>query len=298
MGRHLQVRHVTEYHYAEPVTFGVHRMMFRPRDSHSLRILRTHLSIKPKPVRIRWIYDVFGNSVAFADFGNLKSDVLTFVSEVELRHYETPLVTDLILESAQRLPVAYDDFEMPDLSASIEQHCPDPEGRVADWASEIAAKAGQGTLGVLTEMMNSIGSSLIYQPRYAPGTQDAAETLKCGSGTCRDFALLMMEGLRTYGLAARFVTGYLYNANRVRGRGLGSSHAWLQVYLPGCGWVEMDPTNGIMGNRDLIRVAVARDHRHASPLSGSFVGAASAYKGMTVTVDVIDLGSAGSGAAK
>lgn len=288
MPRQLKVRHVTEYQYSEPVSFGQHRMMFRPRDSHSLRLLQTHLSIAPRAQNVRWIYDVFGNSVAFAEFGEMKSDKLTFVSEIEVLHYESPHVTSLLLASAERLPIAYAPSEIPDLSPTMVQLCSDPDGTVASWANDIAAKAEYRTVDVLTSMMAAIGGSLVYQSRYEEGTQDPAVTLRLGTGTCRDFALLMIEGLRSYGLAARFVSGYLYKSNRVRRRGFGAAHAWVQVYLPGCGWMEMDPTNGIMGNRDLIRIAVARDHNQALPLSGNFTGAPSAYLGMTVTVDVTE----------
>ena len=101
----------------------------------------------------------------------------------------------------------------------------------------------------------------------------------------------MMEAVRTLGFAARFVSGYLYvprgeDETHVGG---GNTHAWCQVYLPGAGWVEFDPTNGIVGNRDLIRVAVARDPRQAIPLQGTFFGAAADYVGMTVSVDVSEL---------
>jgi transglutaminase-like putative cysteine protease len=88
----------------------------------------------------------------------------------------------------------------------------------------------------------------------------------------RDFALLMMEAARSLGFAARFVTGYVYVPDRdgpVR-LGGGSTHAWCQIYVPGSGWVEFDPTNGIVGNRDLIRVGVARTPQQAIPLSGSY----------------------------
>jgi transglutaminase-like putative cysteine protease len=106
----------------------------------------------------------------------------------------------------------------------------------------------------------------------------------------------MMEAARALGLAARFVTGYLYapardgEATHVGG---GSTHAWCQVYLPGAGWVEFDPTNGIVGSRDLIRVAVARDARQAIPLHGYYFGAAGAFDAMTVTVDVRKVGENG-----
>ena len=112
------------------------------------------------------------------------------------------------------------------------------------------------------------------------------ETLARASGTCRDFALLMMEAARALGLAARFVSGYIYVPAVQASRGGGATHAWLQIYLPGAGWMEFDPTNGIVGNRDLIRVAVARDPSQALPVSGSWTGAPSDYLGMEVDVQV------------
>ena len=97
----------------------------------------------------------------------------------------------------------------------------------------------------------------------------------------------MIEAVRSLGFAARFVTGYIYVPDRDGSttRGGGSTHAWCQVYLPGAGWVEFDPTNGIVGSRDLIRVAVARDPRQAIPLSEP-IAAAPGYAGMTVQVNV------------
>ena len=120
------------------------------------------------------------------------------------------------------------------------------------------------------------------------GTQDPIETLKLGSGSCRDFAVLMIEAVRSLGLAARFVSGYLYvPENGSGGRvGGGATHAWLEVYIPGAGWIEYDPTNGVVGNRDLIRVAVVRDARQAVPLSGTWTGFPSDFLGMDVTVSV------------
>ena len=103
----------------------------------------------------------------------------------------------------------------------------------------------------------------------------------------------MMEAARALGLAARFVSGYLYVPDRDNGEvylGGGATHAWCQVYLPGSGWVEFDPTNGIVGNRDLIRVAVARDARQAIPLHGFYYGDRERELGMVVSVRVRSLG--------
>ena len=134
-----------------------------------------------------------------------------------------------------------------------------------------------------------------YAAREEEGTQTPIETLQRGAGSCRDFALLMMEAVRRLGMAARFVSGYLYDPaldpaaapEQDATLGAGSTHAWLQVYLPGAGWVPFDPTNNLRaGNAQLIRVGVARDPRQAAPISGSWFGAADAYLGMTVSVRV------------
>ncbi|MGD9922666.1 MAG: transglutaminase family protein, partial [Pseudorhodoplanes sp.] len=133
-----------------------------------------------------------------------------------------------------------------------------------------------------------IRRDFVYRRRYQPGVQEPLETLRTGMGTCRDFALFMIEAVRSRGYAARFVSGYLHVRNGEHDRvGGGSTHAWVQVYLPGAGWVEFDPTNGIVGNTDLIRVAIAREPRQAVPLWGSYTGSASDHLAMKVNIRVV-----------
>jgi Transglutaminase-like superfamily len=145
---------------------------------------------------------------------------------------------------------------------------------------------GHQHLSAVLAILNLHGFS--YVRRSVPGTQTPGETLRSRKGTCRDFALFMMEAARTMGFAARFVTGYIYvpdrdGPNRLGG---GSTHAWCQIYQPGSGWVEFDPTNGIVGNRDLIRVAVARRPEQAIPLSGTYWGDRDDELAMEVAVNV------------
>jgi transglutaminase-like putative cysteine protease len=169
----------------------------------------------------------------------------------------------------------------------------DPNREVDDWARQFLRHNGlTDTWAMLRSMNTAVNERLKYIARDEPGTQDPTMTLRLGSGSCRDFALLMMEAVRSLGLAARFVSGYLYVPDKdVPGRvGGGATHAWLEVYLPGAGWVEFDPTNGIVGNRDLIRVAVVRDPRQAVPISGSWTGFPSDLLGMTVEVAVTSEG--------
>jgi transglutaminase-like putative cysteine protease len=137
-------------------------------------------------------------------------------------------------------------------------------------------------------MTHGVRQRFTYLARTERGVQEPLLTMRLGSGTCRDFAVFMIEALRALGLAARFVSGYVYDGARGGRIGGGATHAWLRVYVPGAGWVELDPTNGIIGNRDLIRVAIARDHRQVLPLHGTWTGFPSDDLGMTVQVSVTE----------
>jgi transglutaminase-like putative cysteine protease len=284
----LTVRHVTIYRYKQPVAFGEHRMMLRPRDSHDQRLLDSNLVITPTPVDIRWVHDVFGNCVAIAQFAG-RSDELRFESVIRLDHSPTNALDFTIEAYAEKYPFTYGADEMPDLLRSIERQYLDPDHEVDRWARQFLRRDGRSdTVELLASMTHAIHESLTYVAREESGIQDPARTLRLGSGSCRDFAVLMMEAVRSLGLAAHFVSGYLYVPETRRGGqvGGGATHAWLRVYLPGAGWVEFDPTNGIVGNQDLIRVAVVRDPRQAVPVAGTWTGFPSDALGMSVEVEV------------
>jgi transglutaminase-like putative cysteine protease len=284
----LTVQHVTTYRYKQSVAFGEHRMMLRPREGHDQRLFEARLDITPKPAELRWLHDVYGNSVAIARFAK-RAKELRFESVVHLDHRSHHALDFQIEDYARTFPFAYGLEEIPDLARSTERHYRDDERAVDRWARRFLRRYGPtGTLDLLEAMTHGIKRELTYIPRQERGIQDPVKTLKLGSGTCRDFAVLMMEAARSLGLAARFVSGYLYSlGGDGKGHlGGGATHAWVRIYLPGAGWVEFDPTNGIVGNRDLIRVAIARDPAHALPLSGTWTGFPSDSLGMTVEVSV------------
>jgi transglutaminase-like putative cysteine protease len=285
----LTVRHVTTYRYAKPVVLGEHRLMLRPRDSHDMRILSTRLAIAPQPAAVRWLHDVFENSVALVSFSAPASE-LKIESEIDLEHFESSEPDCPIEEYAATYPFSYSAAEAPDLTRSTERHYPDPEHQIDGWAKTfLNPKGPTQTLALLQAMTGFVQrDGFTYAARDAEGVQSPVETLRLRSGSCRDFALMMMEAARSLGLAARFVSGYLYvpGINGASNVGGGATHAWVQVYLPGSGWIEFDPTNGIVGNRDLIRVAVVRDPAQAIPVSGNWTGAPADYLGMSVEVSV------------
>ena len=294
--RTLEIVHRTRYDYSAPVTLGEHRLMFRPRDSHDLRLLHTALSIEPAAA-VRWIHDPFGNSIAIARFEG-KTEHLDLTSTIRLEHFALPVELPSIEDYARRLPFSYATEEAPDLARYVERHYPDPGNVVSAWTrrfldAEGRAEDGAETFATLTRMCKGIQEGLSYAMRFEPGTQAPSVTLDSGTGTCRDYALLMMEGVRALGLAARFVTGYLYDpaADAASGGTPGTAfpHAWMEVYLPGAGWVEFDPTNGIIGSDRLIRVAVARDPEQAMPIRGSFTSNAGVTANTSVDVQVRSL---------
>ena len=145
-------------------------------------------------------------------------------------------------------------------------------------------------MGLLLSMTQGIHDEFKYLRRTEKGVQSPGETLRRRCGSCRDFAVLMIEAVRSLGVAARFVSGYIFtpDAGQASAVGGGATHAWMQAYLPGAGWVDFDPTNSIVGNRNLIRVAVAWDHHNALPLWGTFVGPPSAFRGLDVAVSVVE----------
>ena len=287
----LTIRHKTEYRYAHPVAFGEHRIMLRPRDGHDLRVLSGSLEIVPEPMSLRWIHDVFGNSVAIATFDE-RAETLTFSSTATVEHNPAEEYVPTPDDPAYFYPFLYNDEEFPDLIQFIRPQYGDPDGELSAWARNFLDEEGPTpTFHILSDMTHGIRKAFTYRKRHEHGTQHPLDTLQTRSGTCRDYALFMIEALRRLGIAARFVSGYLFiPGDRSHGYvGGGSTHAWVQAYLPSAGWIEFDPTNGIVGTRDLVRVAVARDPRQAIPLHGTYLGSADAFVGMDVSINVVSV---------
>jgi transglutaminase-like putative cysteine protease len=285
----LHIQHRTTYLYKKAVEFGEHRLMSRPRDSHDLRLIDTALSIDPPASSLRWIHDVFGNSIALVTFDQA-AQKLTFDSGFRAEHYPAEPREIVVEPYAARLPFSYSVEDAMDLGPTKERHYPDPQHLLDEWAKAVLATIPESrTLDVLTQMSATICREFKYVAREEVGVQTPLATLEMRSGSCRDFALFMMEAVRSLGLASRFVSGYLYDEMRVGDGELvggGATHAWLQVFVPGAGWVEFDPTNALVGGHNLIRVAVARDPSQAVPLTGSFKGEKEDFDSMSVEVSV------------
>jgi transglutaminase-like putative cysteine protease len=285
--RILSVRHITTYRYKQPVGFGEHRMMLCPRDDHDQRLLELNLAICPKPAELRWSRDDFGNPIAIARFSG-RAASLRFDCSFRLEHSSAPGPDIDQADFGQSYPFIYGAKDMLHLLPFIERGYADPEHRLGEWADRFL-RLGESTsaYGLLKSFTRGIHESFKYKSRPEKGIQDPLFTLKAGSGSCRDLAVLMIEAVRSLGMAARFVSGYLHVRNSVDAcaRG-GNTHAWAQVFLPGSGWVDFDPSCGVTGNRDLIRAAVACDPSQAIPLQGVWIGRPTDNMDMAVEVQV------------
>ena len=280
----LRLRHLTEYRYRQPVTFGTHRLMMRPREGHDIRILGRRTEIFPEAT-IRFVRDIYGNSIAILDFKK-PADRLRIEVEADIGYIRDTPVEELIDPMAQYFPFQYAPEEQLELVPWRLPSYPYDVTTLAHWLHELYVPGQQiETLDLLANLNSHIFRSFKYVPRDEPGVQLPSETIARGSGSCRDYAVLMMEAARRWGFAARFVTGYIQMAEGQHG----ATHAWTEIYVPGSGWLGFDPTNNKPVGREHIAVAVAREQEKACPITGTWTGPAGAFDGMTVEVEVSTL---------
>jgi len=286
----LRIHHNTTYRFAQPVSLGPHRLMLRPRENRDLRLASFNVSIAPTAT-ITWAQDVSGNAIATANFQTMTDTlVIDSVAELQLNAAAWPVFD--IAASAIFFPFRYSNDEWADIGALAVQQYADPNGQLRDWAQSFVRGTPTDTLSLLKDLSAGVPSQISYQSREDEGTQSPSQTLDRGWGSCRDFAVLFAEAVRSLGFGARIVSGYLYNPdqNAIGSGGAGSTHgtthAWAEVYIPGAGWITFDPTNRGVGGFNLIPVAVGRDIRQIVPVAGSFVGPSNAFLGLSVGVQI------------
>ncbi len=283
----LNVRHVTSYRYANPVELGEHRMMLRPRDSHDLRVVQAKLSITPR-AELRWVHDVFGNSITFATFQNRATE-LRIESELDLVRYPPDVVQLAVDSSAASYPFIYSADDRTDLGRLLERHYPDQRGAVGDWAQDFVRRAGPGTMDILYAMNGAFKNQFMYMMRHEEGTQAPTETLQ------REAVLPRLcaaddGGARVLGFGARFVTGYLYDpALDVGGAGMvGSGQpmpGWKCTSRAPDGWSSIRPTTPSGPTRSSGSPPRATRARR-SRSQGQFIGSTTDPLGMSVDVTV------------
>ncbi len=281
MNPRLRIIHTTEYHYSEPVHFGVHRVLMRPREDHDLRIVCASSEATPAS-SIEWVRDVHSNSIAMIQFHEpsallrIHSDLIVDLAEERMRECG-------IFALAQDYPFEYEADEQIDLIPFRIPSYPHDGPVLRTWLRRVYQPGTLiNTLELLKNLNTAIFETLEYKWREEYGVQLPCESLRLGTGSCRDYAVLMMEAARHLGFAARFVTGYI----QMEAGQHGATHAWTEIYLPGAGWRGFDPTNHKMAGPEHVPVAVTREQEKAAPISGSWDGPSGAFEKMEVIVRV------------
>lgn len=281
----LTVAHRTTYHYARAVALQPHRLMLCPRGQHDLRLINASIQCTPS-AEIEWTQDVFGNLIAVARFEQM-SDALVIDSRIVVDQSAPAWPIFKIAPSAHRFPFAYSPEEAKDLCALCLPQYPDAADSVRAWVAGFReAEPTIDTLTLLNGINAGIAGQFSYVAREEEGTQAPDETIRFGSGSCRDFTTLFTEAVRLLGFGARAVSGYLRTGEGGEHGQHGSTHAWAEVYLPCAGWIAFDPTHARLGGADLIPVAVSRTIEQILPVQGSYTGAPQDFVGMSVEVSV------------
>jgi transglutaminase-like putative cysteine protease len=277
----FQIRHATTYAFSSPVTLSPHSLYLRPRGDHKLKVQASTLALSPA-AEVVWRNDLYGNSVAVAYFQG-ETTRLDITSELTVETFpRSESQRRLLLETGA---TQYSPTEQRMLWPYIDQPA-ETSKAAADWIGTGAASVKKGQYERLLECAARIRYEFDYRIRYEPGLQTPIDTLQLHSGTCRDFAELMIAAARSLGCAARFVTGYVFTPNAAPGSS--SPHAWAEVYIPAVGWIELDATNGLVDDGDLIPVASAATGAELTPVSGAFTGFG-ATSTLSVGVDVMKL---------
>ncbi len=269
--------------YRNPVTLGRHRLVVRPREGHDVRIEGMSIEIKPTH-RLVWARDVYSNSVAIVDFLEpaARLEVCSTVTVVRTIPFPKQESHQPILVG---FPVEYDALEAPIAGVYQSLSYPDDLVDVQLWLQQFPELTSADDVeSRLLALCFLISKQTKYQRRYSKGVQTPAQTIKLRSGSCRDAATLMMDAVRSLGLAARFASGYLDCPASAAGRA--AMHAWTEVYLPILGWRGFDPTLGEATSLKHIVVGVSHHPRGVMPVSGTFIGASSDFIEMIADVKI------------
>jgi transglutaminase-like putative cysteine protease len=279
--KRIRIMHRTEYHYRAAVRLGPHQAMMRPREGHDLHIENAQVAIEPLAT-VRWVRDIYGNSIAVITFSE-PTQKLSIASDVTVALYDDRPLECLIEPSAAHYPFQYAAEDQVEIVPYRLPSYPHDGPAVQKWLLDLYRP---GQLIETWELLSRLNSRIFeaFQYRYRPeyGVQAPCQTLALSSGSCRDYAVFMMEAARHWGFAARFVTGYIQMDEGQHG----ATHAWTEIYVPGAGWRGYDPTNNKLVGAEHVSVAVSREQEKASPLTGAWEGPADAFERLDVSVQV------------
>ena len=275
MSIHVALNHVTHYRYDRRVGLSPQVIRLRPAPHCRTPILSYALRITPAGHFVNWQQDPQSNYLARATFPDPVNEFRIEIDLVAEMSVYNPF--DFFLEPAnEQFPFTYEDWLTHELQPFLHKEPLTP--RFADYVSTIATQASGRTVDVLVAINRRVQQDISYVIRLDPGVQTKEQTLELGSGSCRDSTWLLVQVLRHLGLAARFASGYLIqlvpDVKAVDGpegpaADFTDLHAWCEVYLPGAGWIGLDPTSGLLAGEGHIPLSCTPEPSSAAPVTGS-----------------------------
>lgn len=279
----LEISHVTRYDYDRSVRLHPHLLYLRPRENPLLQVTRFELTFTPE-ARVDWMRDDFDNLPASAQFAR-ESSVLEIRSSCEVLTNDLPPFDFLMRDYAASFPFEYEPLHRFNLGIYLAPPDQATQDAARQWLGARFPVWPTDTVSWIFALNEILYRNLSYARRDEPGIQSPLETLQLGSGSCRDYAELLVACLRTLGLAARFVSGYMHDP-ATDGYSAGDMHAWVEVFLPGAGWRGIDPTHGIFCHNAYVPVAHAVVAESVNPIQGSFYSAQPAESELRAEVRV------------
>jgi transglutaminase-like putative cysteine protease len=285
----LRLVHFTRYDYSEPVSFAPHALYLRPRETQRQRLHHFALEITPTARRIA-TNDPLDNALDWAFFApEQPSSKLEFRTELMVETLDTNPFDFFLKPSALTFPFTYETAERIALAPCLApRHDTPPPEVLRAWLDQHLQHAPTETVPFLTALNTAVQRALRYTQREEQGIQSVRETLERGSGSCRDYAVFFIELCRVLGLAARFVSGYLYEPSATGAAPAlqPAMHAWAEVYLPGAGWRGLDATRGLFCDDAFIPVAHAAVAESVNPIQGTFYGPARVTSKLTTALSL------------
>ncbi len=279
---HIQLE--TTYSYENPVSFSPHILRVFPRTDLFTRCEKRSFSTLPD-ARIHYRNDAFDNTVASCFFPEADRH-LPFRLSLEIDVPEKNPFSFLLDAHALQIPPRYKDEERAFLASYLVLEGSGP------LPAPLAPVGARPTVETLVNLTHWIHENIAYEERPTGLPRGAYETLSRGNGSCRDQAVLLAEVLRRNGVAARLVSGYLWEGDKPAGERHAESslHMWTEAFLPGAGWIGLDPANGVLADHHFIAAAVGRTAQDVAPLAGSYYASEPVASKLESRVSVVKAG--------
>lgn len=260
----LKIKKESVYTYEGRVSFSPHHVRIFPRIDLFTKV--DHIRFETQSgADVQFRQDLFGNHIAYCFYPEI-SQALPFRVEIDLEVKEKNPFHFLLEPHGLQVPPQYNEDEMAVLAPYLGpvEECKLP--------APLAPSGPRPTLETILNFNHWIFDNIDYEVREQGQPHTAGEILKKGSGSCRDFAALLVETLRQNGVAARLVSGFVWEGDKPDSEKRASSamHLWVEACLPGAGWIGMDPTNGVLTDHHFIATAVGRRHADVAPISGAY----------------------------